>query len=471
MLNHDIFRFPLHLGLLHGLAVAAGLALYVVSSHGLRQRRNPSAAIAWVVSLTLIPYLALPLYLMFGTRKLAGRSRRAADRVRAIGAIAQEAWLERLAEAMQIAPAAVYRSLSIHDDGVAALAALVETIESATRTLDVCTFLIGSDALGDAIEQQLIARAAAGVRVRLLLDGIGRYVGGRFDLRPLRRGGVEVALFVPPLHWPGRGRANLRNHRKLVIADGSRVWCGGRNLAAEYFVGAPGVTAWRDLSFGFEGDLVAAVSAQFDADWTLATGSLAAVTQLRSSTAVDAQPKATSSPRAQLIPSGPDQADDTVHVLLVTACFNARTRIVAVSPYFVPDDTLLLALVLAARRDVAVDLLVPRRSNHRLADIARHRSLRALAEAGARVWLLPDMIHAKAIVVDAFALAGSANLDARSLFLNYEFMVAFYDRADVERFADWIARQRRDATPYMPHQPGLMKDLAEGLILWAAFQL
>ena len=304
---------------------------------------------------------------------------------------------------------------------------------------------------------------------------IGRLVGGRLDLRALRRGGIEVALFAPPLHRPGRGRANLRNHRKVVIADSSRVWCGGRNLAAEYFVGAPGVAAWRDLSFSFEGDLVAAVSAQFDADWTLATGNRIAVTQLRSSTVVNAQPQpqpqAMASARAQLISSGPDQADDTVHALLVTACFNARTRIVAVSPYFVPDDTLLLALVLAARRNVAVDLLMPRRSNHRLADIARHRSLRALAEAGARVWLLPDMIHAKAVVIDGFAFAGSANLDARSLFLNYEFMVAFYDRADVERFADWIACQQRDAAPYVPHEPGLMKDLAEGLILWAAFQL
>ena len=471
MLNHDTFAFPWHLGVLHGLAVAAGLALYVAASHGLRQRRNPSAAIAWVVSLALIPYLALPLYLMFGTRKLGRRPRDSADRVRAAGGIAEDAWPERLAEAMQIAPAATYRSLSIHEDGAAALAALEEIITAATRTLDVCTFLIGRDVLGDAIEKRLIARAADGVRVRLLLDGIGRLLGGHFDLRSLRRAGIEVAVFVPLFHWPSRGRANLRNHRKMVIADGSRLWCGGRNFAAEYFVGAPGKRAWRDLSFDVEGELVAAAADQYDADWRFATGNRAARTRVRCHAPSDAQPKARSSRRAQLIPSGPDQADDTVHAMLVTAFFDARTRIVAVTPYFVPDDTLLLALTLAARRQVAVDLLVPRRSNHRLADIARHRSLRALAEAGARVWFLPDMIHAKAVVVDGLALAGSANLDARSLFLNYEMMVAFYDPSDVDRFAGWIARQQRDATRYVPHPPGLMKDLAEGLILWAAFQL
>lgn len=471
MLSHGTFELPWHLVVLHGLAVAAGLSLYVVASHGLRQRRNPSAAIAWVVSLALIPYVALPLYLMFGTRKLGERPRDDADRVHEARTIADDAWPERLAEAMRLAPAATYRSLSIHDDGAKAFAALEATIAAATRTLDVCTFLIGSDALGDAIEKRLIARASAGVRVRLLIDGIGRYLGGHFDLRRLRRAGIEVAIFVPPLHWPSRGRANLRNHRKMVIADDSRLWCGGRNFAAEYFVGAPGLPAWRDLSFDFEGELVAAAADRYDADWNFATGNRAARTRVQVHTPSDSHAKARSSPRAQLIPSGPDQADDTVHAMLVTAFFNARTRIVAVSPYFVPDDTLLLALTLAARRKVAVDLLVPRHSNHRLADIARHRSLRALAQAGARVWFLPEMIHAKAVVVDGLALAGSVNLDARSLFLNYEMMVAFYDPPEVERFAGWIARQQRDATRYVPHPPGLIKDLAEGLILWAAFQL
>ena len=150
----------------------------------------------------------------------------------------------------------------------------------------------------------------------------------------------------------------------------------------------------------------------------------------------------------------------------------ARRRILAVTPYFVPDETLVLALTTAARRGVAVDLVLPRRSNHRLADVARNRPLRDLVNSGARVWSLPYMIHAKAVVIDeAFALAGSANLDARSLFLNYELMIAFYRAADVRRFADWIDRERRAAQRYRPRAPGLLRDLGEGLVLWLAFQL
>ena len=175
---------------------------------------------------------------------------------------------------------------------------------------------------------------------------------------------------------------------------------------------------------------------------------------------------------AQLIPSGPDQSDDTVYSLLISSCFTARTRILAVTPYFVPDPTLLMALTLAARRGVAVDLVLPRRSNHRLADMARRAALRDMAAAGARVWLLPGMIHAKAVVIDGdIALAGSANLDERSLFLNYELMIAFYLPQDVQGFARWIELQRAGASLYRARPPNFLREFAEGLVRWLAFQL
>ena len=119
-----------------------------------------------------------------------------------------------------------------------------------------------------------------------------------------------------------------------------------------------------------------------------------------------------------------------------------------------------------------VDLILPSRSNHRLADVARHRPLRDLAAAGARLWFTPFMLHAKVVVIDEqLALAGSANLDLRSLFLNYELMVAFYEPADVVRFAAWIERERSAAARFEPSEPGLLRDLSEGLLLWLAFQL
>ena len=173
---------------------------------------------------------------------------------------------------------------------------------------------------------------------------------------------------------------------------------------------------------------------------------------------------------AQLVASGPDQLDDTVHALLLSVAYQARRRIALATPYFVPDSALLMALCLAARRGVAVELLIPARSNHRLSDIARGRALRTLAQAGARVWLAPQMLHAKLVVIDdQLALAGSANLDSRSLFLNYELMVAFHEAADVQQFGHWYERERLSAAPYAARRPGLVRDVAECMVLWVGF--
>ncbi|MBC7699071.1 MAG: PLDc N-terminal domain-containing protein [Massilia sp.] len=464
-----------HLLSLHGLMVILGLGTYVIASHARRQRRHPSAAIAWVVLLALLPYIALPLYLLFGNRKvLRGQPLRLAPATLSTdepGDQTTVARFQHLAGALGVPPAASYRQLAIHDDGQAALTALRAVIMGATRTLDLCTFLMGRDALGQEITTLLMHKARGGVRVRFLIDGIGVYLGGRPPLRALKASGVQVALFVSPWRSPLPGRTNLRNHRKLVIADGVRLWTGGRNLAAEYFVGDLDCqkTPWIDLSFDLRGELVRQTQARFDQDWAFATrGPRPAAWPVPQ----DIAPVAKAACRAQLIASGPDQADDTLYALLVASCFNAQTRILAVTPYFVPDATLLMALTLAARRGVAVDLILPAQSNHRLADLSRHAALREMSQAGARVWLAPRMVHAKAIVIDShLALVGSANLDERSLFLNYELMVAFDDPADVRRFAQWAERPRAGAALYRAQAPGVVRGIAEGLIRWLAFQL
>ena len=256
-----------------------------------------------------------------------------------------------------------------------------------------------------------------------------------------------------------------------MIADGCRTWTGGRNLAAEYFVGDPSPQwrkkPWVDLSFDFSGALAFQTQQRFDLDWAFATGKPRGDTP-----PVGRWADVSGGSRTQLIASGPDQQDDTLYALLVSGCFAARTRILAVSPYFVPDAVLLMALTLAARRQVQVDLVLPRHSNHRLADLARHAAMRELTAAGGRVWLVPGMVHAKAVVVDGnLALAGSANLDERSLFLNYELMVAFFEPAEVARFSQWIERHRASAELYRGQRPGLGRELLEGLVRWVAFQL
>jgi cardiolipin synthase len=455
---------------LHGLATLLALGVFLTASHSLRQRRNPSAAMAWLLSFILLPYLTLPLYLLIGTRKRP----RPLPALR-VPAVQQNgtpaAGIRTLAATLSLPPPSGCEFLELHADGSQALRSLLALIDGAGSSVDVSTFLLGRDAVGREIVLRLAQAARRGVRVRLLVDGVGQYLGGHPDLGPLRAAGATVALFAPPLQLPLTGKANLRNHRKLAIADGARLWTGGRNLAVEYFEGkarsGQAAAGWIDLTFELRGAIAVQAQEQFDKDWAFATRQAAAPVAQQPA-AVQADTVAT----MQLVPSGPDQAEDTVYTLLVSGCFAARRRILAVTPYFVPDPTLQMALTLAARRGVAVDLLVPSHSNHRMADMARHAALRDLVRSGAHVWLAPGMIHAKAVVFDdEFALAGSANLDERSLFLNYELMVGFYRAADVQQLAQWIEHQRSDARPYEARRPGLARELGEGAIRWLAFQL
>lgn len=444
----------------HLLVTALALLVYVLTTRVGRARRAPTSAIAWVMGLGLVPYLFLPLFLMFGTRKL-----RAARVPRPIRARPERPWAEDLLESLGAgAPAAV--RVRFHADGAESRDALWALIDGATHTLDVSTFLVGDDATGRETVARLAARAREGVRVRLLIDAVGTLLKRPPSLRELRRAGGRVVWFNRLLRLDRRIPRNLRNHRKLAIADDGRLWSGGRNVADEYFVDTAGAPAWVDLSFDIAGPVAATAARQFEADWRAARGS-------PTRTIADPAPEAASHDAvAQFVPSGPDQAEDTVHTLLLASCFHARRRVMAATPYFVPDDDLLQALRFAVLRGIEVTLVIPRRSNHHIADFVRGRALRVLAAAGARVCLVPRMLHAKAVVVDdVLAWSGSVNLDSRSLLINYESVVVFHGEREIRWLATWIEGQAAQGERFEARPAGLVRDLAEGLLLTIAFQV
>jgi cardiolipin synthase len=442
----------------HSLVVVASLLTYVLTTRAERERRPPSIAIAWVLGLIALPYAALPMYLLFGRRKLPRRV------VPCLPAPSpSQHWAEGLIESFGL-PGSAPARVRMHQNGEEARSALFDTLSRATRRLDICTYILGSDAFGEEVTARLIACVARGVRVRFLIDGVGAIWLPRSWFKRMRAAGAEIAVFSPLLARKTQGPRNLRNHRKWTIADGELLWSGGRNLAAEYFCGAPGAPPWADLSFDLEGAVAASAANQFEADWTAAGGKPAARAVITAEN--------DGAGRTQFLPSGPDQTEDTVRSLLIDACFHATERMLAVTPYFVPDASLETAMRLAARRGVKIDLCIPAKSNHRLADFVRYRSLRALASAGVSVHLLHHMNHAKAVVFDrSLAVCGSPNLDSRSLLLNYESAVVFYDKRDIEWLATWIHDLIPDSDAFDNRPPGLLRDLAEGLLLTLAYQL
>ena len=465
-------RLALLSGLGHAVLVAFSLLVYVLATRIGHQYRHPSAAMAWVLGLVAFPYATLPLFLLFGTRKYARPPRhrftpeRVADAPMPAGA---PPWATRLLAGMELAPAERNAVVQFQACGAASLQALLDVIDSAEHTLELGTFLYGNDAVGQAVTAALVRCVRRGVTTRLLLDAVGSFKTSRRQQRVWQRAGIRVRRFMPLLHNPLHGRTNLRNHRKVAVADGVRLWSGGHNVAAEYFTGHAGQPAWTDLSFVVHGPLAGQAQAQFRADWHTAGGRPLRFNRVPALTGI-AGPH--DGALAQWVPSGPDHADDTVHALLMSGAYQAQQRIRAVTPYFVPDDALLDAWCLACRRGVQVSLLVPARSNHRLADWARERALRQLVAAGAQVWLAPGMLHAKAVVMDdELALCGSLNLDARSLFLNYESMAAFYGPTEVQWLSDWHDRQVALARPYQAHRPAWWRDILEGVVRALGFQL
>ena len=483
-----MIRLPALTPLEHVAFVAAGLLTYLVVTRVRRQRRHPYAALAWVMGIAAFPYLGLPLFLVFGTRKVVRPATPRQPAPAGPWAALAPLWATRLLAALGVAGARPQAVVRFESDGEAALAQLQRVIGSARHTLDLCTYVLGDDEVGAAVAAALADRARAGVRVRLLIDSIGSLKSAHSHDAMLKNAGVRTRLFMPALGRPGRGRVNLRNHRKLLIADGEVVWSGGRNLANEYFIGRVGEPPWLDLSFAAEGALAAQAQALFDGDWRIARGSRQALrlgyaerfarqqALEQPSDAADyaAAPStdATFTSLAQWVPSGPDFHEDVLHALLVSAAFHAEQRLLLATPYYVPDEAVQEALVLAAKRGLQITLLLPRRSNHRLADWARGRAVRELVEAGVDVRLLPAMLHAKAVVVDdVLALCGSANLDSRSLFINYEAMAAFYGRAEIDWLADWINAHAAQAEPASAKPPSWLRDIGEGIVATLAFQL
>lgn len=442
----------------HFLVSAVALLVYILTSRARDQRRAPTSAIAWVLGLALVPYVMLPLYLLFGQRKLKPVA------IPYAGVVVEGPhWAAELIESFGLAPPSACK-VRMHADGTQARDALFKIIDEARRTLDISTFILGNDAFGREIVARLAHRARDGVQVRLMLDGFFAVLVPRRYLRELRTAGARVAVFRPFFSLRRLGPRNLRNHRKLVVADDRHLWCGGRNLATEYFLGDARGVIWPDLSFDLEGPVAVAAGQQFDLDWNTTPARIPV--RERRVHAVDG------GELAQFLPSGPDQVEDTAQSLLIDGCYRARRRLLIVTPYFVPDDSLRAAMRLAARRGVKVTIAIPQRSNHLLADFVRSRPMRDLAAAGVEFRLLSQMVHAKAVVIDeTLAMCGSINLDLRSLLLNHEAAVVFYGREPIEWLAQWISAAAERGSAYRAEPAGLLRDIAEGVLLTVAFQL
>jgi cardiolipin synthase A/B len=446
-----------HLGFLLALVFLANL---------LRQRRSPSSTVAWLLVILWLPYVGVPLYLMLGGRKmsrLARRKERIYHRPGGPSGDDHSGAVGRLLASYGIPPARAGNRVELVTSGEVAYERALRLIDEARSTIHITTYILGRDEGSRVLVEHLTRRASEGIAVQLLLDDVGSWRVGRRFLAPLKAAGAQVAFFMPKFHLPFRGRANLRNHRKIIVVDGRIALTGGMNLAWPY-MGPPALkNQWQDASVVVEGPAVSDLEDLFASDWKFTTGAdpVASPEQFHPNFSQGGM----ESTVVQVVASGPDVAGDPLYESLLALIFSAEDRIWIVTPYFVPDEMLARALILATRRGVDVRLIVPARSNHLTADLARASYLRDLFNAGARVLLYaPVMLHAKAIIFDdQLAVIGSANMDMRSLFLNYEVALFVASPTQVAEVAAWARGLMIDTVPELP-PPGLPRELAENVV-------
>lgn len=449
-------------------SIAGFLLALVLIARLIKERRQPGTTISWLLVLVLIPHIGVPFYLLFGGRKLrrlAAAKSQLPPHKDARGLLYLEGWAkEHPLFYAATNPPTSGNKLRFLTTGQQTFRTFEREILAAKESIDVMAFILGNDEVGRIVVELLAQRAQEGVKVRLLLDSLGSLKTRGNFVEPLRAAGGQTARFMPVLPIQSRWSANLRNHRKMAIFDGQVGLVGGHNIAKEYMGPDPYSKRFQDFGARIEGPAVDELWEIFNADWNFATGKPEEPSEAPTPHKVLAANRGL----LQVIASGPDVPQDTLYEAILLLIEETRKHVTIITPYFIPDEVLFRSLLLKLRSRRRVTIIVPRRSNHPITDFARAHYLRELQKAGARVLTyVPGMLHAKVILVDEkVVMFGSANIDPRSLFVNYEVGLFCYSKPEVLKVAGWaetIIARSIDFESDRKRSPGFVRTIAEDL--------
>lgn len=404
---------------LHLLGVLAAM-------HAVTHARTPQGAVAWTLGLLLLPYVTLLPYLYLGSSRFLGYHvghpiSTPQPAPESLANLAVEPACGRYAaiSALQQRPFRGGHRLRLLVGGEAAFESMFTAMAAAEQCLLVQFFVIHDDQLGRRLQQMLLQRAAAGVRVCVLFDGVGSHALPQGYVETLRAGGVEIHRFATH-RWRNRFQLNFRNHRKIVVVDGTRGFVGGLNVGDEYLGLKPPLAPWRDTMLEVCGPVVADLQKMFADDWRWITGQLLPLLP---------SPPGEGKANALVVASGPADRMETGSLYFTAAINAASKRVWLSTPYFVPDTAVRSALQLAVLRGVDVRILIPSRPDHHTVFLASSLHAHHAQRAGIQVYRYqPGFLHQKALLIDHDCAAiGSMNLDSRSFRLNFEAGVMVVD--------------------------------------------
>ncbi len=430
-------------------AIRIGLSIRVIM-----RRRPVGVSLAWLVVILLVPFVGAAVYLVLGELRLGRR------RTLALQALQEPytEWLESLTSEFAVdwaacgpqseglamlarraagIPALPGNKIELIERWDSAFEAMIADVEAARRTCHLEFYIWNAGGRADELGEALIRAARRGVVCRVLLDAAG---SSRFLKSPMavrfRAAGIrlESALAGGIFHLLVK-RFDLRMHRKIVVIDGEIAYTGSLNLVdPRFFKKEANVGEWVDAMVRMQGPAVEPMAITFLADWALeGSESIDGLRETGGARRLEPKGEAVT----QVLSTGPTLEGDAIQILLMTV-YTAKRELIVTTPYFVPDESLLTALVCAARRGVAVTIVLPARVDSLLVRFASQPHMGELLANGVRVMLFDGgLLHTKSVTVDGeLALFGSLNLDPRSIYLNFELTLAVYDHPFADRLRD-----------------------------------
>lgn len=445
-MNIETIDYAWLLLILHTL-LAVGSA-----GHALLYKRDPRAALGWIAVCLAYPIIGPILYYMFGINRLRTHAyqlkgaplKRLKNSYERGDTPTQHnntyssptphldqpelIALARSSSAVTHRPLLEGNAWVPYFDGESTYEAMIQAIHDAEHSVCLASYIFETNHSGRAFITALQQARSRGIQVRVLLDGFGELYSFPRAGSLMRKHGLKIARFVPPRLIPPSLHINLRNHRKLLVVDGHTGFTGGMNIGDRH-IRQPktGLSSTVDVHFQLKGPVVQQLQSVFDEDWMFATG--------ENFTKYRQQPPACGNAVCRVITDGPNEDLGKLAMIITSAVALARKRVAIMTPYFLPPPALVNSLQAAALRGVQVDIILPRKSNQLLVQWATHNMLWELLQFGVRVYFQPPpFAHSKLLMIDdCYAHIGSANLDPRSLRLNFELVVEIFDR-------DFIAR-------------------------------
>ena len=416
-------------------AAAWGIFGIWAAGHALLYKRDPRSALGWLAVCLLMPYVGPLIYVLFGINRIgrhvdqAGRFPESAysralsgDRLGAELSSAGDHFI-RISNQVAHRPMVEGNRVDTYFSGEDAYAEMLATIQRAGQRVYLASYIFRTDETGKQFIKALQDAAERGVEVRVLIDGAGELYSLPRVTTLLKRAKVHQARFIPLRLIPPSLHLNMRNHRKLLIVDGETSFTGGMNIGDHHIADRHGKIPVVDMHFRLTGPIVAQLEQAFAEDWHFATGQRVP-TSAPGTTAASVGPAA-----CRVITDGPDDDLGKLALVIQSAISAAQKSVYLMTPYFLPTTEMIATIKSAALRGVIVNIILPAKSNLRYVDWATRNLLWEILRWDVNVWYQPPpFAHSKLFVIDdQYAQIGSANIDPRSLRLNFEIAVEVLD--------------------------------------------